>query len=143
MVATNHVTTAPTNNATNRLPARDASEDDVLRWLIREARRRAAHALGLAAALPPQSIRTELELSQLYVGVSDLLDRLTSARTLLAQLREPALVDVVTDLQARTWVAASLLEARARIASGTESDDAYWQAAAESLERAYGAQLFA
>ena len=125
------------------VPAAEATEDDVLRWLIREARRRAAHALGLAATLPPQPIAQELELSRLYIGLSDLLDRLTQARRLLAQLQEPALVEVVTDLQARTWVAASLLEATARVASGTESDPDYWVEAAACFRRAYGTELFA
>jgi len=133
----------PSGQASNRPSPSATSEDEVLVWLVHEANRRAAHAMGLASALPPQPISRELELSRLYVGLADLVQRLASAHALLGSLAEPALLDVVTDLQARTWVAASLLEARARLASGTESDPAYWRASADSLAGAYGEQLFA
>jgi len=138
MVAQHPRPTAPTS----RPSPRGHTEEAVLRWLLAEARRRAGHALGLAAVLPPQPVAREFELSRLSIGLADLVDRLDNARDLMAHLRDPALLELVTDLQARTWVAASLLEAHARLASGTEVDESRWRAHAESLHRAYGEALF-
>jgi hypothetical protein len=124
-------------------PRHDSTcEEAVLRWLLAESVRRAGVAQGLVAILPQQSMAREYELSRLSIGLADLVRRLDEARDLLQHIRSAELLSLVTDLQARTWIAAGLLEARARLASGTEPDPERWADQAASLERAYGPSLF-
>lgn len=128
---------APSPSALHRNP-----DHAVLHWLVVAACRQAARALDLVADLPTQPPAREWELARLTIGLADLVESLAEAQQALDPHADTATLERVTDLQARTWVAASLLEARARLAGGVDPEPERWAAMCEPLEAAYGASLF-
>jgi hypothetical protein len=117
--------------------------------LVDDARRRASRALQAALAVESLPSADEQRLSRLYVGLVDLQMRLSSAHQMQQIVNDPDLERAVYDLQARTWVAAALLEAMVSLHAIDPRDEAAterahdWSNQIASLSRAYGRSLFA